>query len=558
MALEVALYLALTIVITWPLGADLASTLPGDYGDPVFVCWVLSWVMQQLTGMLTGDATAVTGFWHAPIFFPERNTLALSEHFVPQAVQALPVWWATGNIILSYNVLVILTFVLTALGTSLLVQELTGSRLAGALAGIIAAFNPYRLQGEIGHLHALSIQWLPFALLGLHRFVRSGSGAALALSAGSALALNLSSVYYMLYCAPFVALFTLVDMSFHRKLTDRRVWAGLIIAAVCMALVTVPFVVPYLNMQRQHGFERPLQDLILFSATFDRYRAVLPWLGIAIAWAGLAVMAIWHREARAWRGYAVVFLVFTLLTVWLSLGPVVRAGEQPVGIPSLYQVLYDWVPGFSGLRAVSRYAGVMLVFLSVSAGIGAAWVARLAPRAGRAAIAVSGVWFLWQVWPAPFQLNEALPSPGLQLPPAYLTPAPSMPAIYAAVARLDGDAVLVELPFGDPWYDIRYMFFAATHGRRLMNGYSGVFPASYIGRQRRLADPFASPGAARDALTGATHVIVHEHAWVDDTGPRIEGWLESLGAVLVAEQEGARLLALEPLRRDARRPNGAP
>jgi hypothetical protein len=314
----------------------------------------------------------------------------------------------------------------------------------------------------------------------------------------------------------------------------------------------VPFVIPYLNMQRQHGFERPMQEIILFSATLDQYRAVLPWLGIILACAVATTMTMWRGEGRAWRPYAILFMVFSLLTFWLSLGPVARAGGQPLGIPSLYRVLYEWVPGFNGLRVASRYGAVMLVFLPVLAAMGAASLMQVASRLGRAIVVAVGVAFLWQVWPSTFQVNGVLPSTGLQLPPAYLTPAPELPPIYAAVARLDGAAVVAEFPFGDSWYELRYMFFAATHGRRLMNGYSGVFPASYIGRQRRLADPLASPGAARDALNGATHVVVHERAWADDTGQRIVAWLESLGAVVVAEEDGVRLLAMESLRRDAR------
>ncbi len=550
--LEAVLYFALTIVLTWPLGRNLASNVPGDYGDPLLVSWIMGWVMTQLTAMLTGDTAAVAGFWHAPIFFPERNTLALSEHFTAQSVQALPVWWATGNLILSYSVVTILTFVLTALGTSLLVHDITGSRLAGVVAGLMAAFNPYRLLFEVSHLHVLSMQWLPFALLGLHRFIRLGSTAWLAFGAVSIVALNLSSGYYMLYAGPFIVLFVLVDILLHRTLLDRRIWVGLAVATLCVGLITTPFVVPYLNMQQQHRFARPLQEVVAYSATLDQYRFGLPWLAVMIVWAA-AVGFAWRTQDRIERGHAMLFAAFSLLAFWLSLGPVVQAGGQPLGVPSAYRVLYDWVPGFHGLRVASRYAAVMLVFLPLSAAIGLAALTRRAPRFGQGAGIVTALLFLWLVWPPRFPINDQIPPAGLQPPPAYLTPSPQSPPIYRAVAGLDPNAVLAEFPFGDPWYELRYMFFAASHGKRLMNGYSGVFPASYVARQRRLTDPLASPAAASEALGGATHVVVHERAWKDDTGLKIEAWLESLGAVVVAEDDGVKLLALESLRRDARR-----
>ena len=50
--------------------------------------------------------------------------------------------------------------------------------------------------------------------------------------------------------------------------------------------------------------------------------------------------------------------------------------------------------------------------------------------------------------------------------PAYLTPRNALPAIYQAVDSLRPAAILAELPFGDPWYDLRYMYFSALHRRR--------------------------------------------------------------------------------------------
>ncbi len=96
--LVIAALLAVTTIVTWPLSTQLTTSVPGDYGDPVFVTWVMAWVGDHLT-RLNFD-----GFWSANIFFPERGTLAFSEHFIAQSVMVLPIYWASGNPILSYNV----------------------------------------------------------------------------------------------------------------------------------------------------------------------------------------------------------------------------------------------------------------------------------------------------------------------------------------------------------------------------------------------------------------------------------------------------------------------
>jgi hypothetical protein len=156
--------------------------------------------------------------------------------------------------------------------------------------------------------------------------------------------------------------------------------------------------------------------------------------------------------------------------------------------------------------------------------------------------------FLVQAQPAVFPLNVPLVSDGLaNPPPAYLTPAPAMPEIYRAVDSLRPGAVIAELPFGDPWYDLRYMYFSGLHRRRLLNGYSGIFPPSFLARQRVLARPLLDPTASMQALGGATHVVVHRQAWRDDTGARVGAWLEQFGAAIIAESDNAVLYEL-PMR----------
>ena len=64
-------------------------------------------------------------------------------------------------------------------------------------------------------------------------------------------------------------------------------------------------------------------------------------------------------------------LVATVLAMWLSLGPMPNAGESRVSGLGLYGVLYDYVPGFNGVRVPARYAMIAGLFLAVLAGFGA-------------------------------------------------------------------------------------------------------------------------------------------------------------------------------------------
>src|SRR5207253_536489 len=73
--------------------------------------------------------------------------------------------------------------------------------------------------------------------------------------------------------------------------------------------------------------------------------------------------------------------------------------------------------------------------------------------------------------------------------PIALQPIPTRtPPVYADLLRDRGDspdAVIVEYPTSDrpqpnmALHDATYMFYSTAHWQKLLNGYSGFFPASY-------------------------------------------------------------------------------
>src|SRR4029453_9293712 len=112
-------------------------------------------------------------YWNANIFHPHPLALAYSEHLTPQAAMILPVWALTKNPILCYNLVFLSTFLLSAFGMFLFVRNLTASQGAAFVAGLAFGFAPYRF-GTMSHVQVLSSMWMPFALLGAHRFFQSG------------------------------------------------------------------------------------------------------------------------------------------------------------------------------------------------------------------------------------------------------------------------------------------------------------------------------------------------------------------------------------------------
>lgn len=324
-ALTAALwYVAATVVLTWPVAAGLARDVPGDLGDPLLNCWILGWGADHLTRLFSGYPDAMRGFWNANIFYPEPLALAYSEHLFALVVQILPVYAATGNLILCYNLLLLSSFVLSGLGAYLLVRDLTGNPMAALAAGMFYAFAPYRF-GQFAHLQVLSSQWMPFVLFGLHRYFTRRRPAALIGAAAALVAQNLSCGYYVIFFAPFVALFVLFEIHRGDRWRDIRVWRDLLIAGAVVIACTWPFITPYLEVRNRGFAPRPVEEVQMFSADVYSYLTAHPSLRLL---GGLRA----HAKAEG-----DLFPTFTLALLaaagclWQSVRLWKRTAAEPIG-----------------------------------------------------------------------------------------------------------------------------------------------------------------------------------------------------------------------------------
>jgi hypothetical protein len=263
-------YVVVAIWLTWPLARGLTHDVAWDLGDPVLVIWALAWNCSQLLAILGGDLSRIGTYFDANIFSPAPLTLAYSEHFFAQSVQMLPVYAATGNAILGYNLLYLSTFVLSGTGAFLFVRELTGSRTAAFTAGLLFAFAPYRIP-QSSHLQVLSAQWMPFALYGFRRYFETGRRWALAGAAAALVVENLSCGYYLLYFSPFAAAYVLAELGVRGLWRRPKTWIDLGIAAIAVLAVTVPFFVPYLALRAQMPSTRSLDEVRRYSADIYSY-----------------------------------------------------------------------------------------------------------------------------------------------------------------------------------------------------------------------------------------------------------------------------------------------
>ncbi|NOT26554.1 MAG: hypothetical protein HOP16_10680 [Acidobacteria bacterium] len=291
------------------------------------------------------------------------------------------------------------------------------------------------------------------------------------------------------------------------------------------------------------AFRRVTLDAGLFELRITNINQMILRSGIALGLllilspAARTRFVVFMRE----RGFWVVGIV---LVMWVSLGPSPRAFGRPLEILSTYRLLYDYVPAFDGLRVPARFAMLVALMLAVLAGYGAHLIARF--RGGTAVLAVACVLFLLESTSVPFTLNGMAPIRDLVTPEARIYPPREASDVYRVLGRQPEDSVLVELPLGQPDYDVRAVYYSTIHWRPLINGYSGFFPPYYGLLITALSEIPRHPEVSLDAIrsSGATHAIVHESAYRNGEGEATSAILRDAGAVEVFRQGSDVLLRL--------------
>ena len=290
--LAAVLYIALTIVLTWPLVLSAGSSVPNDLGDPLLNTYLLAWNARTMP--------LTERWWSVPQFYPQRGVTAYSEHLLGLSPISTPVIWLTGNPLLAYNTAFFLSFVLCGLSAHALAYVLTRRHDVGVLAGLAFAFAPYRMS-QIAHLQVLSAYWMPLSLAALHLYFASRKAKWLTLFGVAWLMQALSCGYYLFYLSALVALWVLWFAIGRGRWSDvLRVIAVWTVAGLAMA----PVAFGYMKYQRAAGLRRWPDEIAAFSADIA---SVLKAPDSLWVWGWLDVVG--RPESALFPGVTLVVLV---------------------------------------------------------------------------------------------------------------------------------------------------------------------------------------------------------------------------------------------------------
>jgi hypothetical protein len=290
--LAAGLYLLLTIALTWPLVLHPGSRVPNDLGDSLLNMFILAWDSRELP--------FTPHWWSLPQFFPIPGAMAFSEHLLGLALIAAPVIWTTGNVLLGYNIAFFLSFALCAIGAHFLTYQITKRHDLSLIAGLAYGFAPYRM-AQFAHIQVLSSYWMPFALLGLHKFIETPRWPWLVLFAVSWYFQALACGYYLFYLSVLIGLWLLWFALGRIRWAD---FGRLMIAWALATLAFLPIALGYLKYQRAYGLRRWPDEIQAFSADIA---SVLRASGNLRLWGWLNVVD--RPESALFPGAALMLVI---------------------------------------------------------------------------------------------------------------------------------------------------------------------------------------------------------------------------------------------------------
>ena len=403
--------LVLALVWTWPLAARLGAAMPGWPADNFAFLYKLRLFRVALL------ESGTSPFFDPNSYAPFGFDLGLGEPTLANTVPgALVGALAGGSDVVAYNVLMLLSFVVSGLGGYLLVRELSESRQAAVLGAVAFAFAPYRMAQLAGHLQLMGTGWIALSFYALERGLKTRSwrdGAML----GLCFALTALSAWYYAYMAGLaLALYAAVRLWSERLAPGRPPWRTLLRPALAALAVLVPLggfaALPSLRVYTEGGLTHsakaadehsasPLDYIIpnqlhpVWGEPFMRAHAeeniietnlyagvVLCAIILAGWWARRRAHAAPERSSRAWAVLVALAAVLSLGLTLHGLNGTLQIqwpwGAGPLPMPG--QLLYDWLPFYSSMRAYARFGLLVALGLVALGGIAWAYLLRYGPR----------------------------------------------------------------------------------------------------------------------------------------------------------------------------------
>jgi len=487
--LVICLYIILTLIMTYPAIFRMSDYVIGNGGDTYQVINFMWWSKKSLLN------PNLSFYNDTYLYYPTGASLAFSDVVPFYLIVSAPLEIVFGRII-TYNILILSSLILSAFGAYLLVEYLTKDKRASFVAGIIFSFCPAHLMHALGHLSISSIQWLPFFVLYFLKTMKDGNKKDAVLASVFLSIASLCTWYNALYLLLFVGFYIVFNLFDDKeKILDRKVIKNLTLIGVLSFLLVLPFAYPMLIEMGKSTYMVPSpNESVFYSADLMGFfipSALHPLFGKYVSqfyqnftgniventtYVGYTVMflvAYYILKCRKKLGEARFWILSSAFFFILSLGPILHINGRThftvfdVTVPLPYSILY-YLPVIQIMRVPSRLVFMLMLSLAVLIGYGIKELFKYSNEKTLGKISkkditvvVISCLVIFEFIMVPYPVHRAY-----------------VPEFYRQIAAEKEDYAIIEVPFNkDVFLLSDYMYYQTIHDKRLVGGYLSRTPA---------------------------------------------------------------------------------
>lgn len=467
-----------------------------------------------------------------PAGFPLKNTLAGTEHLIGWQVFYGPLRALGLTVAAGYNVVLLLSFVISGVGTALLARRLGASRVGATVGGFVFAFNPFHVDHAI-HLQTMAVCWSPFALLGMEMTLAREGIKGPVLMAGAFVMTALCGMYFGVFLPLVLAMYAAISWMLGRHRFEWRVARDLVLAGAVGLAALTPILIPYFQYAATWGaYPQTAAVLTKFSLPLAGLLKTPNWLAvwqytplasqavsvgafpgiIALVLAGFGLFG--RRATSSEQKVARLLIALAIATFLFALGPAltVRTGIR-------YEPL-AWLPlpgrlwlAFTAIRWPMRIFLYAVICGAVLAALGVSRVRAVFPRRGAAVVPILAVLLWIELRPASWYGTHSV----------YVSDPLLTSDAYPFLAAEKDRGGLVELPsrtgagYATP-YATRYTYASAGHLRRVVSFHGSLLPPVLDSLRKasfRLPDSLAKQ---LFVTHGVTRLVIHKDILPPDSG----------------------------------------
>lgn len=299
----------------------------------------------------------------------------------------IPITHFFGSIA-SYNIYVLLTFILSGFGMFLLADYLIIDKRISFISGLIFSFCPFHFAASLGHLHTFSFFLLPFFALYVHKMFDSPSKVNVIICSIFFACNALSSWTIGVMASIFLVTYLIINYNILKNRFNRL---NLLLFTIISSILISPglyYIVKNIHSNKYLDF--PIDNFIEYSADLLGFIVPSPFHPLLrsvsvpiysnftgnfsenVVFIGYSVLVFALMGfIFCWREKKILPYFVTLLISFLfSLGPILHINGIIIPSINLLGILVFFIPGLDMIRAPSRYDILIMFCLSIIAAYG--------------------------------------------------------------------------------------------------------------------------------------------------------------------------------------------